>query len=114
MTRVLWFSRHSMTDDQLNALVAKLGEVEIMQVDKTIKTAYELADEVEACDVIAIVAPIDLQAQFVKLAKDKPVIVAQNRRELVKSDDGSESKAIFIFDGWKRLEKIEIVMTDFA
>lgn len=114
MTKVLWFSRHQMTEDQQAALVAKLGEIEIVQVDRTIQSAFELTEEVEACDVIAIVAPINLQAQFLKLAKDKPVIIAQTKRELVKSADGEESKAIFIFDGWKRLEKIEVVMTDFA
>ena len=114
MTKVLWFSRHQMTDDQLAALVAKLGEIEVVQVDKTIQNAFELTEEVDASDVIAIVAPINLQAQFLKLAKDKPVIVAQTKRELVKADDGSESKAVFIFDGWKRLEKIEVVMSDFA
>lgn len=114
MTKVLWFSRHDMTDDQLAALVSKLGEVEVVKVDKTIQTAFELSAEVEECDVIAIVAPINLQAQFLKLAKDKPVIIAQTKRELVKADDGSESKAIFIFDGWKQLKKIEVVMEDFA
>jgi hypothetical protein len=102
-----------MTEDQLGALVAKLGEVEVMKVDKTIQTAFELADEIEEADVIAIVAPINLQAQFLKLAKDKPVIIAQSRRELVKNDDGSESKAVFVFEGWKQLKKIEVVMEDF-
>ena len=111
--KVLWFSRHDMTEDQLGALVAKLGEVEVMKVDKTIQTAFELADEIEEADVIAIVAPINLQAQFLKLAKDKPVIIAQSRRELVKNDDGSESKAVFVFEGWKQLKKIEVVMEDF-
>jgi hypothetical protein len=103
-----------MTEDQLAALVAKLGEVEVMKIDRTIQTAFELSAEVDECDVIAIVAPINLQAQFLKLANDKPVIIAQSRRELVKSDDGSESKAIFVFEGWKQLKKIEVVLEDFA
>jgi len=114
MTKVMWFSRHDMTEDQLAALVSKLGEVEVMKIDRTIQTAFELADEVDECDVIAIVAPINLQAQFLKLAKDKPVIIAQSRRELVKNEDGSESKAVFVFEGWKQLKKIEVVMEDFA
>jgi hypothetical protein len=103
-----------MTTDQLAALEAKLGEVEVMKVDQTIQTAFELSAEVEEADVIAIVAPINLQAQFLKIANGKPVIIAQNRRELVKSEDGSESKAIFVFEGWKQLKKIEVVLEDFA
>ena len=113
MTKVLWFSRHCMTEYQLSALVAKLGEVEVVQIDKTIQNAFELSHEVEEADIIAIVAPINLQAQFLKLANGKPVIIAQSKRELVKSDDG-ESKVNFIFDGWKQLKKIEVVMDDFA
>ena len=98
MTKVLWFSRHEMTEDQLGALVAKLGEVEVNHVDRTIQTAFELSEEVEKADVIAIVAPINLQAQFLELAKEKPVIIAQSKRELVKNSDGTESKVNFIFD----------------
>lgn len=114
MTKVLWFSRHDMTEDQLGALVAKLGEVEVNHVDRTIQTAFELSEEVEKADVIAIVAPINLQAQFLKLANGKPVVIAQSKRELVRNADGSESKVNFIFDGWKQLKKIEVVMEDFA
>lgn len=114
MTKVLWLSERDMTNDQLNALVLKLGYVGVMKVDKTIDNAFELSKEVEACDIIAIEAPINLQAQFLKMLDDKkPVIIAQTRREIVKSDDGN-CKEIFIFDGWKQLKKIEVVMTDFA
>lgn len=114
MTKILWFSRHTMTDEQLAVLTAKHGDVEVHKVDKTIQSAFELSDEVENADVIAIVAPINIQAQFLKLAGDKPVIVAQTKRELVPSEDGSESKVVFNFDGWKRLEKIEVVMSDYV
>ena len=64
MRKVLWFSRHEMSPEQL----AALGDVTINQVDKTINTAYELQEEIEGADVIAIVAPINLQQQFFKLA----------------------------------------------
>lgn len=77
--KVLWFSRHKMTEDKSKAL----GNVEIMQIDKSIQTAYELQEEINQCDIIAIVAPINLQAQFLKLAGDKPVITALNNRVLV-------------------------------
>lgn len=53
--KVLWFSRHEMTLEQRVAL----GDVEIIQINKTVQSAYELRDEINECDIIAIVAPIN-------------------------------------------------------
>lgn len=107
--KVLWFSRHEMTPEQK----AALGDCEITQISKTINSAYELADEIAAADVIAIVAPINIQAQFLKLAGDKPVITAKSKRLLV-HQDGSEDKVVFQFEKWERLVKIEVVTEDFV
>lgn len=58
MKKVLWFSRHEMTPDQL----AALGEnIEIVQINRSINSAFELKDDIEGADIIAIVAPINLQ-----------------------------------------------------
>lgn len=108
--KVLWFSRHEMTDEQRGAL----GDCEITQISKTINSAYELADEIAAADIVAIVAPINIQAQFLKLAGDKPVITAKSQRLLVHQDDGSEDKVVFQFEKWERLVKIEVVTEDFV
>ena len=48
--KVLWFSRHEMTLEQR----AVLGDVEIIQINKTVQSAYELQDEINECDIIAI------------------------------------------------------------
>ena len=106
---ILWFSRHEMTSEQINDLHRIYGEnIIVNQINKTIKSAYELADEIEAADVIAIVAPINLQSQFLKLANGKPVISARSKRILL--EDGE--KVEFQFDGWYQIEKIEIVTKD--
>lgn len=107
--KVLWFSRHKMTEPQL----AALGDVEIVQVDRSIESAFELQEEISECDIIAIVAPIGLQAQFLRIAGDKPVIVALNNRVLVPQEDGTEAKAEFNFVKWERLVKIDVVKEDF-
>lgn len=107
--KVLWFSRHEMTEKQRKAL----GNCEIMQVNKTINSAYELKDEIDACDIIAIVAPINLQQQFLQLAGEKPVIMAVNNRILVSQEDGTEDKVSFQFVKWERLIEIKIVKEDF-
>lgn len=110
MKKVLWFSRHEMTQEQKEAL----GECEILQVNKSIETAYELQAEIEECDILAIVAPINLQQQFLKLAGDKPVIMAVNKRVLIPQADGSEDKVEFHFVKWEQLDRIEIVKHDFV
>lgn len=107
--KVLWFSRHAMTEEQKNAL----GDVEINQINKTIHSAKELKAEIKANDIIAIVAPIELQREFMELAGDKPVITAVNDRVLVPQQDGTEAKAEFHFRKWERLIKIEIEKEDY-
>jgi hypothetical protein len=107
--KVLWFSRHEMTTDQREAL----GDCDIVQISKTINSAYELQEEIEAADIIAIVAPINLQQQFIKIAGDKPVIMAVNDRVLIPQEDGEE-KVKFQFVKWERLVKIEVVKEDFV
>ena len=109
MKKVLWFSRHEMTESQR----AALGDCEIIQVNKTIKAAKELESEIATCDIIAIVAPLDLASQFIKLAGDKPVIAAVNDRVFVKQPNG-EYKAEFRFVKWERLIKIDVVKKDFV
>lgn len=108
--RVLWFSRHEMTADQRTAL----GDCEIVQVNRSIQSAYELSSEIAEDDIIAIVAPIQLQQQFLKLAGNKPVIMAVNDRILIPQADGTENKIAFKFVKWERLVKIEVVKEDFV
>ena len=110
MKKVLWFSRHEMTEAQRKAL----GEVEINQIDRTIRRADELKQEIDESDIIAIVAPIELQSQFLALAKGKPVIMAVNERIFVPQPDGSTANMEFQFKKWERLLKIEIVKSDYT
>lgn len=108
--KVMWFSRHEMTPDQKNALGKN---VEVNQINKSINSAFELQDEIRNSDVIAIVAPIHLQQQFLKVAGDKPVIMAVNDRVLVPQPDGTESKVEFQFNKWERLKEITVKKDDY-
>lgn len=107
--KVLWFSRHAMTPEQL----AALGDVEVTQINRTVDNAYELQDEVNDSDIIAIVAPINIQQQFLKIAAGKPVIMAVNNRVLVPQPDG-EDKVEFHFVKWEQLDEIVIKKHDFV
>ena len=107
--KVLWFSRHTMTPEQL----AALGPVkEVIQIDGTINTAFELEEDIRGCDIIAIVAPINLQTQFLKLAGDRPVITAISERRVIERE-GGDNDVEFVFQKWMRIKKIEVVTEDF-
>jgi len=103
--KILWFSRHEMTDSQKNDLdqIFK-AKVEVNQVNKTIKHAGELKEEIEACDVACVVMPLNLQQQMLKTLGNKPMLISKNHR--IQKEDGSFE---FVHGGWEKIKKIEIV-----
>ena len=109
MRKIFWFSRHEMTLEQR----AALGDCEIVQCNRSINSAFEVQEEARECDILAIVAPINLQQQFLKIAEGRPVIMAVNDRVLIPQEDGSEDKVAFRFVKWEQLIKIEVVKKDF-
>lgn len=115
--RILWFSRHSMTEAQREALdfLIDMGydSIEITQMDRTISSAYEIADEIKQFDIIAVVAPPALQQQFIKVAEGRPVITALNDRVLVPAEDGTEQKAEFRFVKWEWIGSVKVHKKDF-
>ena len=119
--KVLWFSRHTMTNIQNDAMFIGIARhfqndlqettVIITQVSETINSVSEI-DDIGEYDVYAIVAPISLQQQFLRVAGDKPVIMAKSDRIIAKTPEG-EDKISFVFNKWERLKKIEVVIEDF-
>ena len=120
-TRVLWFSRHTMTDEQHDALFISIARhfhndlqetgVIITQISETINNVSEIQD-LDGYDVYAIVAPIALQQQFLRVAGEKPVIMSKSDRIIVKTPEG-EDKISFVFNKWERIKKIEVIIEDF-
>ena len=108
MTKVLWFSRHLMQVAQMQTLMDKLGDVDITQVSKSIQSAQDIAQEIEAHDIIAVVAPPNLLAGILRIAGDKPVITAKMGRTIL--PDGSVEMP---FEKWERVLRVDIVKEDF-
>ena len=108
MTKVLWFSRHLMQVAQMQALTDKLGDVDITQVNKSIQSAQDIAQEIEAHDIIAVVAPPNLLAGILRIAGDKPVITAKMERTVL--PDGSVDME---FIKWERVLRIIVEKEDF-
>lgn len=122
--KVLWFSRHEMSAEQKQALIEKLGEIEVIQVNGTAPNVHvpfeaeingtektmvkPLKEWVSEVDVVAIVAPITIQQQILSVAGNKPVIMSENAREFVEGE-----KVVFRFVRWFRIVKIEVVTEDF-
>ena len=101
--KILWLSRHEFTKEQFEALVKIYGEVDITQLNKTISTAEELKPQIEEFDVLAVVLPVELVADLMKIT-EKPIIFAVNDRIL----DETGEKVIFKFKCWKQYKKVEI------
>lgn len=129
MTNIFWFSRHDMTIEQTQALVNKFGNINITKVNGSPTNLYtdcefdingsKITTNINKFitgndfNVIAIVAPIGLQQQFLKIADEIPVITAKTDRVIIKGDNGTEDKVAFNFNKWEQLVKIDIVMKDF-
>ena len=128
MNKVLWFSRHEMTAPQIEALEAKLGVVAITQIDGTMPNVHvqftgkidgvdaqipPFKELLQGFDVVAIVAPIQLQQQILGVAGDIPVIFAESKRERISVPEGQEPEFRFIFKSWKRLLEVKVVTEDF-
>ena len=124
MTKILWFSRHAMTTEQHQALINKVGEITVIQVNGTAPnihvpfqaevelvevTVKPLKELVKDFDIIAVVAPIGLLQQIVAVSGDKPVIQALNNR--VRTGEGENFS--FVFEKWERVKKVEIIKEDF-
>lgn len=120
MKKILWFSRHEMTEPQLNSLKTKLGPIEITQVsgnpqsiytpfvDDTNKTHDSLAKLTEDFDIIAVVLPIHLQQQLLNVVNNKPIIMALNERTFDES-----GKVAFVFSKWEQLLEVKVLKQDF-
>jgi hypothetical protein len=114
-----------MTQDQHQALVNKLGDIKITQINGTCANVHvpfkanvdggeeqdmaPLKEVIADFDVIAVVLPIQLQQQLVGVAGDKPIIFAKNAR--VRQDNGEFE---FVFESWEQILEIKVVTQPFA
>lgn len=115
ITRVLWLSRHVMTEDQVIGLKRIYGDVEINHISSQVTTAQEVVELGKECDVLAVVLPMPILADLVNPHNNsKPVIRAKSKRvaigkELNLANNQMEQKYMFQHDGWEKVIKVEVV-----
>jgi len=111
MKRIIWFSRHQMTESQKKDLENVLNDdmLDIKHVSKTIKHVIELKKESEWCDIACMVLPIDMQEDMIKLLNGKPLLISRNHR--IQNKDG---RFEFVHAGWDRLVLVKIVKEELS
>ena len=99
--KILWFSRHTLENKQLTDFNT---DISICQINKTVASAKNIGREIEEADILAIVANINLEKQFLELANGKPVIMSEFNRD--------RDTDQFYFVKWKRIVSIDIKTED--
>lgn len=113
--RVMWFSRHDMTQEQVEDLKRIYGaDTEIVKVDKTIKTADDILDGSDDFDVFAVVLPIDLIADLYSNT-NKPIITAKSERTATgttvfnPATNREEQQFKFVHKHWELYKEVKLV-----
>lgn len=115
--RVLWFSRHTMTQDQLDDLRRIYGEdLEVKQASSTAVSYKDILTVGDDCDVLAVVLPPALLADLTNPRNNqKPVIraianrVATGNQVINPATGKLEDEFKFVHAGWEKVVKIEVV-----
>ena len=114
-TKILWLSRHAMTETQLTDLTRIYGEVEIKQYDQSVNNWKDVVEQGEDCDVLAVVLPPSILADLTNPRNNiKPVIRAIANRvptgnTVVNPATGKEEEEFkFEHVGWERVVKVVV------
>lgn len=114
---ILWFSRHNMTDEQVDDLKRIFGsDIAIHHVTANAASWKDVVEAGANDDVLAVVLPPALLADLTNPRNNnKPVIRAiANRvatgKQVVNPATGKlEDEFKFVHAGWERVLKIEVV-----
>ena len=116
MKKILWVSRHKMTEGQVEDLKRIYGEFELAKFDQTVSNVKEILEAGRNCDILAVVLPPALLADLVNPRNNKkPVIRAvANRVEtgntvLNPATGQKELEYKFEHVAWEQVLKIEII-----
>jgi len=114
--KILWLSRHSLTNESIEDLKRIYGEMlEIFPYTNSVLSSEEIIEIGKDCDILAVVLPPAILKDLVDSRKNtKPIIRAKaNRVEtgwMIISPTGEEEKEFkFVHAGWEQILKFEII-----
>ena len=115
VTKILWLSRHAMTDDQITDLERIYGDIEIHKVNETVSSYKDVIDIGKDDDVFAVVLPPAILVDLVNPKNNsKPVIRAIANRvptgETVVNPATGKDETEYRFEhvGWERVLKLYV------
>lgn len=114
MKRVLWISRHQMTEEQRSDLERVMGEeVELHTWAETVTDLADLRPELERADAVAAVLPVEGLAGLMKIAGKRPVLQSAairtpTGRILTLPDGRKEPEFTFAHGGWRQILRLEL------
>ena len=119
MTKVLWLSRHSMTEEHMDDLNRIYGEVEVKKFDQSVNGWKDVVEAGADCDVLAVVLPPAILADLTNPRNNKkPVIRAKANRvptgKMITNPATGKKETEYRFEhaGWEQVIKIEVVVKE--
>ena len=115
MKKVLWVSRHQMTEEQRSNLERGLGDsLELIPWRNTVESIEELLPAIEGTDALAVVLPTDLLAKLMEYVGERPVLYAVSERRRTGRmhtlpDGRQEAEFAFVHREWRQVVRMEFV-----
>lgn len=115
--KILWLSRHDMTEEQLKDLRRIYGDdLVLKQVDATVASWKDVVAFGEDCDILAVVLPPAILSDLTNVRNNsKPVIRAKAERidtgKTSKNPVTGKQETVYEFRHlcWERVLKVEVV-----
>ncbi len=113
MTHILRLTRHTASEEQLEALRAAYGEIETEEVSETLpaspREAVARFDELAAnADVVEAVLPLNLMESVLKFSgfSKRGGVLLRSVMDREIKEDGT---AVFTFNHYEVIDKVEVV-----
>lgn len=114
MKRVLWISRHTMTQTQLADLQRVMGgPIQLTMWPETVEDVEALRPMVEQSDAVAAVLPMEKLAQLLKITGNRPVLQAKSGRMptghwAIQPTGAVEQEFAFVHLGWQQILEVQV------
>lgn len=113
MKKVLWISRHEMTQEQRSDLDRITGGAELLLWKETVTDIAKLLPLLQQADAVAAVLPPELLAELLALAGDKPVLRAVSERKATGRfrtlpDGRREQEFVYVHGIWEQLLRMDV------